>query len=67
MNSNRATRLIFEKSYINVQYSDLGDLWLIGKLSEISTILMLNTEVDLAVFKGEFMVERKLGVWVKLI
>ena len=52
MNSNRAIGLIFKKSYLNVQYSDLGNLWLVGKLFEISTSLMLNIEYDLAIFEG---------------
>ena len=54
MNSNHATGFIFKKSYFSVQYSDLGDLWLVRKLSEISTRLMLNIEADLAIFKDEF-------------
>ena len=66
MNSNYATRLIFKKSYLSVQYLDLGDLWLVEKISKRYTILMLSIEADLAVFKGEFIVEGKLGVFTKL-
>ena len=65
--SNYATRLIFKKLYLSVYYFDLGDLWLVGKILERSTSFMLNTEADLAIFEGEFIVEQKLGVWVKLI
>ena len=61
MNSNRATRLIFKKLYLNVQYFDLGDIQLVGKLSERYTSFMLNIEADLAIFKGEFNVEQNQG------
>ena len=54
MNSDRPIGLIFKKLYLSVYYSDLGDLWLVGKHSKRSTRLMLNTEADLTVFKGEF-------------
>ena len=45
---------------------DLDDLWLVGKLSERSTSFMLNIEADLAIFRGESMVEQKLGVFIKV-
>ena len=54
MNSDHPTRLIFKKSYLNVYYLDLDDLWLVGKMSKRYTRLMLNIEADLTVFKGEF-------------
>ena len=57
MNSNHATGLIFKKSYLIVQCSDLGDRWLVGTILERYTSLLLNIEADLTVFKGEFMVE----------
>ena len=66
MNIDHPTRLIFKKLYINVKYSDLGDLSLVGKISKISTRLMLNIEADFAVFKVEFKIERKLGVFTKM-
>ena len=66
MNSNRATGLIFEKLYLSVQCSDLGDIWLVGKILERSTRLILNIEADLAIFENEFSDEQKLGVFTKL-
>ena len=66
MNNNRATGLIFKKSYLSVLCFDLGDLLLVGKLLELSTSLMLNIEADLAIFEGEFLVKQKLGVFTKL-
>ena len=44
---------------------DLGDLWVIGKISKRSTRLMLNTEVDFAILEVEFKIEGKLGVFTK--
>ena len=66
MNSDRPTGLIFKKSYLSVQYSDLGDHSLVGKISKISTRLMLNSKVDFAIFKIEFKIEGKPGVFTKM-
>ena len=67
MNSDYPIGLNFEKSYHSVWYSILSDLWLVGKLSERYTSLMLKIEADPTIVEDEFMVEQKPGVWVKLI
>ena len=66
MNSDHPTRLIFEKSYLCVKSSDLGDLLLIGKLSKMSTRFMLNMEADFSIFEVEFKIDGKLGVFTKM-
>ena len=66
MNSDRPTGLIFKKLYLSVQYLDLGDLYLVGNLSKISTRLMLNIEADFAILEVEFKIEDKPGVFTKM-
>ena len=57
MNSNRETGLFFKNLYLSAYFSDLSDLWLVGKILKRYTSFMLNIESDLIVFRDEFLVE----------
>ena len=66
MNSNRFSVSNFENLYLTIHNSDLSDLWLVRKISNGSTSLVLNSEFECTVFKAEFLVEQKPRVFIKV-
>ena len=66
MNNNGFSASNFKNSYLPIHISNLSDLWLIGKLLKGSTSLMLNLESECTIFKVEFLVEQKSGVFTNL-
>ena len=66
MNNNGFLASNFENSYLPIHSSNLSDLWLVGNLLKGYISLMLNLEYEYTIFKAEFLVKRKPGVFTNL-
>ena len=66
VNSNEFQPSNFKNSCLLIHSSNLSDLCLIGNLLKESRSLMLNSKLEYIVFKAEFLVERKPGVFTNL-